>query len=76
MTLSSDNKVSKEAAVKPSRDRASASSKNQNDLEKVVDSNRHDGAVRQEFSGNWPKNKYAKALRVCFCGLCVHFCLT
>lgn len=48
----SDNKVSKDAAVKPSRDRALSLSKNHNDIGKVVESNIHDVAIRKECNGN------------------------
>ncbi|KAG6648175.1 histone-lysine N-methyltransferase ATXR7 isoform X1 [Carya illinoinensis] len=43
-----NNKVSKDAAVKRSRDRALSLSKNHNDIEKVVESNIHDVAIRKE----------------------------
>jgi hypothetical protein len=62
LTILSGNKVSKDAA-KPSRDRASALFKNCTDIEKLVDSNGHDAASQEEFSGNCSKTKYAEVLK-------------
>lgn len=52
LTVLSDNKFSKDASVKPSRVRASFLSNNHNDVEKVVESNNHDVAIRNECNGN------------------------
>lgn len=62
LTVLSDNKFLKDASVKPSRDRASSLSYNHNDIEKVVESNNHDVAIRNECNGNGYKK--AEVLRV------------
>lgn len=75
MTILSGNKVSKDAA-KPSRDRASALFKNCTDIEKLVDSNGHDVASQEEFSGNCSQTKYAEVLSVFLFSIFIHLYLT